>query len=263
MADIGLPASTLDQPVASLSGGQAARTSVAAILLAGSTSSCSTSRPTTSTSPGSNASSGSSPGCTSGVVIVSHDRAFLERTITSVLEIDEHRPPARRSTTAAGSPTSTRERPLAVTQEEAYAEYTTEARRSSWTRAPEAAAVGGAGRGTAVKRSRGHRTRTSTRFRIASSEKQAAKVKITEQALERLDVGRQAVGGLGAAARDRGGTAEWRRRRSASTTRSSTEARSRSVPSTSRSAGPSGSRSSGRTAAARRRCSARCSVGCR
>ena len=67
--------------------------------------------------------------------------------------------------------------------------------------------MGGRRAGAPVKRSRRDPDKNISAYRIASSEKQAAKVKITERALERLDVGRQAVGGLGAAARARGGAA--------------------------------------------------------
>ena len=54
-----------------------------------STCSCSTSRPTTSTSTASTASSGGSPSCELPVVLVSHDRTFLARTVTHVVELDE------------------------------------------------------------------------------------------------------------------------------------------------------------------------------
>ena len=90
-----------------------------------STSSCSTSRPTTSTSPGSNASSGSSPSCTGGAVIVSHDRAFLERTITSRARDRRDLPPRVALLRRVAGATSMRAQRLVVTQDEAYAEYTT------------------------------------------------------------------------------------------------------------------------------------------
>ena len=56
---------------------------------AASTCCCSTSRRTTSTSPASRGSSRSSARSTARSSIVSHDRAFLDRTVTRVVELDE------------------------------------------------------------------------------------------------------------------------------------------------------------------------------
>ena len=53
-----------------------------------STSCCSTSRRTTSTSTGSSGSSASSTRFAGGLAVVSHDRAFLDRTVTRIAEID-------------------------------------------------------------------------------------------------------------------------------------------------------------------------------
>ena len=89
-ADLGLPESLLDAPTATLSGGQAARASLAAILV---------SRfdvflldePTNDLDFAGLARLerflDELPG---GVVVVSHDRTFLERVVTRVLELDEH-----------------------------------------------------------------------------------------------------------------------------------------------------------------------------
>ena len=55
------------------------------------TCSCSTSRRTTSTSTGSSAWSGSSRRPTRALVVVSHDRAFLDRTVTRIAEIEDGR----------------------------------------------------------------------------------------------------------------------------------------------------------------------------
>ena len=52
------------------------------------TSCCSTSRRTTSTPTGSSASGGSSWGIAGAVVLVSHDRAFLDSTVDRIAEID-------------------------------------------------------------------------------------------------------------------------------------------------------------------------------
>ena len=111
-----------------------------------STSSCSTSRRTTSTSPGSNGWSASSPGLPAGVVLVSHDRAFLDRTVTRVVEIEAE---TRRVREYAGAWTdyeAARERARAE-QERAYAQYIERAVRSSscWASGrSQAQALGGA-----------------------------------------------------------------------------------------------------------------------
>ena len=55
---------------------------------AASTSCCSTSRPTTSTSTGSSGWSRSCAGLRGGVVLVSHDREFLARCVTRIVELD-------------------------------------------------------------------------------------------------------------------------------------------------------------------------------
>jgi ATPase subunit of ABC transporter with duplicated ATPase domains len=89
-AGLGLPAFVLSQPMATLSGGQAARAALAAISL---------SRfdvllldePTNDLDfAGLDRLSAFLDDFEGGAMVVSHDRAFLERTITSVLELDEH-----------------------------------------------------------------------------------------------------------------------------------------------------------------------------
>ena len=56
--------------------------------LRGSTSSCWTSRRTTWTSPGSTCSSASCSAVEGGVVLVSHDRALLDRTVNRIVELE-------------------------------------------------------------------------------------------------------------------------------------------------------------------------------
>ena len=259
MADIGLPASTLDQPVASLSGGQAARASVAAILLARFDIFL-LDEPTNDLDfAGLERLERFVTGLTSGVAIVSHDRAFLERTITSVLEIDEishHASLYQGGWLAYLDPRATARRH----QDEAYAEYTTK-REQLRRQRPEAEAVGG--RGPARREAKpGRRTRTSTltASRARRSRRRRSRSPSAHSNVSTSSTSRGKAGSCSSSSRRHRGVAP---SCSASTTPSWTEARSGSVPSTSRSDGPSESRSSGRTAAARRRCSARCSVGCR
>ncbi|MCU1429265.1 MAG: transporter related [Actinomycetia bacterium] len=182
-ADVGLPEHLLDVATVALSGGQAARASLAAILL---------SRfdvflldePTNDLDfagldrlerflrelPG-------------GVVIVSHDRSFLDHTITSVLELDEHS--HRTSEFAGGWSAYLDERAIARRHaEEAYADYQNKRgdlvdraqRQRQWAQV-------GVGK---VKRS-GETDKFIRHFRTQSSEHVAAKAKITDRALERLE----------------------------------------------------------------------------
>ncbi len=186
-ADVGLAGSLLDVPTVALSGGQAARASLAAILL---------SRfdvflldePTNDLDyagldrlerflrelPG-------------GAVIVSHDRSFLDRTITSVLEIDEHSRRAREF--AGGWSAYLEERAVARRHaEEAYAAYQTKRGElvDRAQRQREWAQVGV----SKVKKS-GETDKFIKHFRTQSSEHVAAKAKITDKALERME--REAV----------------------------------------------------------------------
>jgi ATPase subunit of ABC transporter with duplicated ATPase domains len=87
---VGLPAARLAQPVATLSGGQAARLQLAALLLARFDVFL-LDEPTNDLDlDGLDQLERFVTELTGPVVVVSHDRAFLERTVTAVAEIDEH-----------------------------------------------------------------------------------------------------------------------------------------------------------------------------
>ena len=93
--DLGLGAATADRPAAALSGGQRARVGLAAVVLSrfGVTL---LDEPTNDLDFDGLARLESFVlGVTGPLVVVSHDRAFLERTVTDVLEIDEHDHSAR------------------------------------------------------------------------------------------------------------------------------------------------------------------------
>ena len=118
-------------------------------------------------------------------MIVSHDRAFLDRTITSVLELDDHTSHRRRSTRAAGRRISTERATARRHAEEEYAgvprasgsELVDRARRQrEWS-------VQGKAKVQAV----GETDKFIRHFRRNSSEHVAAKAKITDRALDRLE----------------------------------------------------------------------------
>jgi ATPase subunit of ABC transporter with duplicated ATPase domains len=183
-AGLGLPAYVLSQPMSTLSGGQAARAALAAIAL---------SRfdvllldePTNDLDfAGLDRLSDFLDSFEGGAMVVSHDRAFLERTITSVLELDEH--------TGGG-----------VTYNGGWVAYL-EAQATRRRHAQEAYETYSAKRAELVERARTQRqwaadgvrrVRTDTgekdknikAKRIESSEKVASKVRISEKAIARLE----------------------------------------------------------------------------
>ena len=182
LRDLGLDVALLDLETVALSGGQAARASLAAILL---------SRfdvllldePTNDLDFDGLARLerfvAERPG---GAVIVSHDRAFLERTVTRVLEIDEISHSAAEF--GGGWAGYQQLRATAARQhEERYQSYTGQrdrltdrvSRQRQWSE-------------TGVKRAKGSDPDKSLVARRAErSEKQASKVRASEKALERLD----------------------------------------------------------------------------
>jgi ATPase subunit of ABC transporter with duplicated ATPase domains len=124
-------------------------------------------------------------GLPGGVVIVSHDRAFLERTVTRVLELDEH----TRSATEYGGGWQGYLDARATARrhaEEDYATYRADRNRlEQRARMQREWAVQGA---RAAKKDTSERDKNIRRFRIATSEKQAAKSRATREAIERLEV---------------------------------------------------------------------------
>ena len=182
-AEVGLPEDRLAVPMTALSGGQFARAALAAILLSrfdvllldeptnnldfdglGLLERFVTSTP-------------------AAVIVVSHDREFLDRTVDRILEIEEE---THRGVEYAGGWSEYVERKgLARRQGYArYEEYVTkrDALRGRVQRQKEWSVQGKA----KVKRS-GETDKFIRHFNTASSEKVAAKSKISERALERLD----------------------------------------------------------------------------
>jgi ATPase subunit of ABC transporter with duplicated ATPase domains len=182
--EVALPADRLTLAVEDLSGGQAARARLAAILL---------SRfdvllldePTNDLDFDGlgllEAFLRSTPGA---LVTVSHDRAFLDRTVERVLEIEEH---THRAAEYAGAWSEYVER-RALRRSQASAAY--EARRTERTRLTERIRTQRSwseeGVRKAKKKPRDH-DRVQQGFRVNRTEKQASKVRTSERALARLD----------------------------------------------------------------------------
>ncbi len=183
--DLGLPADRLGVDLGALSGGQAARAALAAILL---------SRfdvllldePTNDLDfAGLSQLERFLADLDGALVVVSHDRAFLEATVERVLELDEH---SRKAVEYGGG----------------WLGYL-EAKRTARRHAEDAFEQYRSQRGELVERARTQRQWAVTgvraaknkapdhdklqrNWRVNRTEKQAAKVRITEKALERLEV---------------------------------------------------------------------------
>ena len=183
-ADLGLPPRLLDLGMTALSGGQAARARLAAILLARFDVFL-LDEPTNDLDFAGLARLESflCDNLDGGAVIVSHDRAFLDRVVTEVLDIDVHTHTA--TDYAGGWRSYLDERATARRHaEEAFETYLgqrTELRQRA--RRQREWSVQGA---TKLKKS-GENDKNIREFRRNSSEHVAAKAKITDKALERLE----------------------------------------------------------------------------
>jgi ATPase subunit of ABC transporter with duplicated ATPase domains len=183
--DLALPATTLDQDMTTLSGGQAARASLASLLL---------SRfdvflldePTNDLDlAGLDRLERWVQSIDAGLVVVSHDRAFLERTITSVLELDEV---TRTATLFNGGWLAYLDMRATARRhaEEAYAGYVDQ-RDTLQSRAQRQKQWAQVGVSKAKKNPKDN-DKAQRDFFTNKTEKLAGKVKITEKALERLEV---------------------------------------------------------------------------
>jgi ATPase subunit of ABC transporter with duplicated ATPase domains len=182
--DLGLPSRVLDLEMPALSGGQAARASLAAIVLARFDVFL-LDEPTNDLDFAGleRLERFLRDELTGGAVIVSHDRAFLDRTITSVLELDEH---SHSATEYAGGWQSYLDEHATARRhaEEEYADFRSQRgelvdraqRQRQWSV-----------QGKAKAKKSGENDKHIREFRRNSSEHVAAKAKITDRALARLE----------------------------------------------------------------------------
>jgi ATPase subunit of ABC transporter with duplicated ATPase domains len=182
--DLGVPERLLDVPASAMSGGQRARSSLAGLLL---------SRfdvllldePTNDLDfDGLSRLETFLEQRGGGLVVVSHDRAFLERIVTSVVEIDEAS--HRASEYGGGWSAYVEARETARRHaEQAYAGYADERDRlKARERLQRQWSVQGV---TKEKKHPRDNDKAQRDYRINRTEKQASKVRITEKALHRLD----------------------------------------------------------------------------
>ena len=182
-AQLGLDVA-LDRSMASLSGGQAARAGLASLLL---------SRfdvllldePTNDLDlRGLEQLERFVTGASAGIVVVSHDREFLARTVTEVVELDLHQQEVHRFGGGFDAYLVERERARRHAREryEEYAQTAEELRERSRTQRAWAA------KGVrSARNDRSERDKFIRHLRIASSEQQAAKARRTDRMLERLE----------------------------------------------------------------------------
>ncbi|MBQ1049997.1 ABC-F family ATP-binding cassette domain-containing protein [Micromonospora sp. C51] len=183
-AELGL-AVDLDQEMTSLSGGQAARAGLASLLL---------SRydiflldePTNDLDlAGLDRLETFVTGLRAGTVLVSHDREFLARTVTSVLELDLHQQQVNHF--GGGYAAYLEEREVARRQARADYEEYADTRAGLQARARTQRAWMEKGVRNARRKATDN-DKIGRKFRSEASEKQAAKARQTERLIERLEV---------------------------------------------------------------------------
>ena len=183
-ADLALPPDRLGVEVAALSGGQQARAALAAILLS-KYDVFLLDEPTNNLDfDGLQRLESFLDGLPGGVLTVSHDRAFLDRAVERIIELQEE---SHRAVEYAGGWSDyIAQRELARSQQyEAFEGYVSERRRlTERLRDQKSWAVSGVSK---EKRNPKDNDKAQRDFRINRTEKLAGKVKITEKKLERLE----------------------------------------------------------------------------
>ena len=184
-AQVDLPPDIAQQPVSTLSGGQEARVALAAILLARFDLTL-LDEPTNDLDfDGLSRLEDIVARRTGGMVIVSHDRAFLERTVTDVLELDEH----SRTGTIYGGAWDAYQRERAADQSHAADDYAVyESQRADLRRRAQRERQWAT---TGVAREKKHPRDNDTsqrKFRMERTETLAGRARRTERALDALQV---------------------------------------------------------------------------
>ncbi len=183
-AQVALPPEVAEQPVATLSGGQEARVALAAVLLARFDVTL-LDEPTNDLDfDGLSRLEELVARRTGGMVIVSHDRAFLERTVTDVLELDEH---SRTGSTYGGGWSAYQAERSAdhVHAADAYAVYETQ-RGDLRRRAQRERDWATSGVAREKKHPRDN-DKAQRKFRMERTENLAARARRTERALRALE----------------------------------------------------------------------------
>ena len=181
--DLGLARAVLDRPVAVLSGGQAARAQLAALLLARFDVFL-LDEPTNDLDlDGLDRLERFVLGLDAPVMVVSHDRAFLERTVTAVAEIDAHLHTLTRYEGGWQSYLDERARARmhAETDYKVYLERRDALRQRARIQRQWAT------RGVATAKRSDEPDKFVRRWAVAGSEQLAAKAKTTDRALARLE----------------------------------------------------------------------------
>ena len=183
LAEVGLPEPVVDQPTSTLSGGQAARLELAGVLLTRADVLL-LDEPTNDLDfEGLDRLERFARDQSGAVVVVSHDRAFLERTVTGVVELDDHTRTAR--SYAGGWLAYLDERATdRVHAEEAYATYAS-SRDELRGRAQQVREW--STQGTARVRRSGETDKHIRHHRTQTSEKLAGKAARADRALARLE----------------------------------------------------------------------------
>jgi ATPase subunit of ABC transporter with duplicated ATPase domains len=184
LAELGLPTSLLGVPVDGLSGGQAARVALAAILLSRFDITL-LDEPTNDLDfDGLERLEAFVNGRAGGLVVVSHDRAFLERTVSAVLELDEH---DRTGTYFAGSWSAYLDERATARRhaEESFAVY--DAKRDALAERARREREWATSAVSRERRKPRDNDRAQRDFRINRTERLAARARSTERAIERLE----------------------------------------------------------------------------
>ena len=182
--EVGLPRGRLDQLTVTLSGGEAARTALTAILLSR-VDVLLLNKPTNNLDfAGLDLLESFLDGFGGAAVMVSHDRAFLDRAIDRIVEVDER---SRHLTEFAGGWTAYTEARALAHRQQRQAHQSCVGERDA-LRERQRRQIGWSDRGVRHAKTSGENDKHVRRRQVARSEKQAGKVKATERRIERLEV---------------------------------------------------------------------------